>query len=373
MRIQREYPEMNIRIVFDPDPDGPPATLRTARAAWAAVEEGATHHLVLQDDVVLCRDFPRVVAQALEVAPTGALALFASWSMETAQAIRLAALVGASWTRLQDGWVPTQALVLPAEWACEFSADSEHLPESEPDNRVMHSFLAERARNTHVAIPNLVDHAPTESLLFNDLLHGAREAAVFAADDASRPSFTDRVVSPPAVSHVWMGAGEYYSSYNPVDPTPRAMITPTHEVLTRFGMAGHDLTEAFAENLVQHPELTDDSLIGECLHFSVWLTMFASGIIAGSLLDEPSVDALDEAWQQPWAEPALATFPAATLRKILSRDALTSVADALVPFCRTAMHGGIGALNRWPELVALWDPHDHEIVPNWARSTVAAR
>ena len=372
MRIQGEYPELNIRIVFDPEPEGPPATLRTARAAWAAVDDAATHHLVLQDDVLLCADFPRVVTQALEAAPEGAVALFAPWSMATSQAVRLAALVGASWTRLQDGWTPTQALALPAEWARQFGAVAADLPDTEPDNRAMYSFLAERGRSTYVAIPSLVEHAPAESLLFNDLLHGVREATVFAGTDPGRQAFTDRVVSPPAVSHVWMGAGEYYSSYNPADPTPRAMVTPTHEVLTQFGMANEDLAAVFAEDLGRHPELATDSPVGECLHFSMWLTMFASGIIAAAVLDEPSSAALDTAWKQPWAEDALATFPAATLRKIASREALGPAAETLVPFCRSAMHSGVTAVDRWPGLTALWNPHAHEIVPHWARAKAGA-
>ncbi len=371
-RIQHEYPEMGIRVVYDPEPDGLPATLRTARAAWAAVDADATHHLVLQDDVLLCADFPRVVGQALTVAPEGAIALFVSWSMTTAQAIRLAALTGASWTRLQDGWTPTQALVLPAAWAREFAEVAADLSDTEPDNRAMHAFLAERGRETYVSIPNLVEHAPTESLLFNDLLHGVREATVFAAADPGRQPFSNRVASPPAVAHVWMGAGEYYSSYHPADPTPRAMVTPTHEVLTGFGMPTEDIAAAFAEDLAAHPNLAADSPVGECLHFSLWLTMFASGVIAGAVLDEPTAVALDSAWKQPWAEDALATFPAATLRKITSREMLAPAAATLLPFCRTAMRRGITAVDRWPGLTALWRPHDHEIVPHWARAKAAA-
>src|SRR5262245_1863058 len=55
-QLQRRHPELNAEIVFDPDPDGKPATLRTAVAAWSRIREGATHHFVMQEDVQLCRD-----------------------------------------------------------------------------------------------------------------------------------------------------------------------------------------------------------------------------------------------------------------------------------------------------------------------------
>lgn len=370
---------MDIRVVFDPEPDGPPATLRTARAAWAAVADGATHHLVLQDDVLLCRDFPRVVAQALQTAPDGAVSLFASWSMGTAQAMRLAALTGASWTKMVDGWTPTQALVLPAWCARGFAAYARRQPAWMPDNRVMHSFLAEQGVDTHVSIPCLVEHAPARSLLVNDLLHGVRDATAFAGDtDMSGQPFTARVVSPPAVSCMWMGAGEFFAAYDPLDPTGRSMVTPVHEVLEQFGMTGADLARAFAADREHHPELADYPLVGECFQFSLWLTMFTSGIIAGSLFDAPDPDApdpnaldpgvLDKAFEQPWAGAAFATFPAAALRKMASYDSLRGAAGHFVPFCRTALRSGLAALSGRPGLAALWEPGRYEIKPRWARA-----
>jgi hypothetical protein len=49
-----------------------------------------------------------------------------------------------------------------------------------------------------VSIPNLVEHAQTHSLLLNDLLHGVREAAVFAGDQTrDECAFSDVVADPP--------------------------------------------------------------------------------------------------------------------------------------------------------------------------------
>ena len=368
LRLQQEYPELDIKVVFDPDPDGPPATLRTARAAWEAVADGATHHLVLQDDVLLCRDFPALVTEALRVAPTGAIALFATWSMASAQAIRLAALVGASWTRVVDDWTPTQALILPAEWAREFAEYARDLPESRPDNRAMATFLAQRGRDTFASIPNLVEHAPTRSLLLNDLLQGVRSATVFAGDRApDGPVFSGAVAAPPALSYMWLGAGEFFSCYDPLDRGNGWMVTPTHEVLARFGMPGRHMARVFDRDREQHPELATRSPVGDCFHFALWLTMFASGVIAGALFDRPDPDMLKAGFDRPWASAALASFPAAALRKTVPSEALHDAADRLTPFCRTALHSGLAALGDRPDLTALWEPHRHDIRPHWAR------
>ncbi|MEU3600393.1 hypothetical protein ABZ714_16985 [Streptomyces sp. NPDC006798] len=67
-------------VAEDPLPGRPPATLRAARAAWAAIAPGASHHLVLQDDVELCADFARLVTEAVSRHPDTPLALYANSS-----------------------------------------------------------------------------------------------------------------------------------------------------------------------------------------------------------------------------------------------------------------------------------------------------
>lgn len=48
----------------------------TARIAWETIPPGATHHLVLQDDVLLCRDFIPFVLWFIERLPTESLMPF---------------------------------------------------------------------------------------------------------------------------------------------------------------------------------------------------------------------------------------------------------------------------------------------------------
>jgi hypothetical protein len=80
--------------------------LAAAKIVWSTIRAGATHQLVLQEDTHLCVDFGTLLAQAMSVAPRGAIAPFADWATPTAQAIRSAALAGASWTRAADPATP---------------------------------------------------------------------------------------------------------------------------------------------------------------------------------------------------------------------------------------------------------------------------
>jgi hypothetical protein len=369
-QLLRRHPELNAQVAFDPDPGGKPATLRTAVAAWSRVGQGATHHLVMQEDVQLCHDFHTAMHQALSVAPRGAIALFSNWTHLTAQAVRLAALCGASWTPAVDTWAPTQALILPADVAGQFAQFAERYSQDKPDNRAMAEFLADRGLTTYVAIPNLVEHRPTPSLLFNDLLYGVRNSVVFpeSADVGPAP-FTDRVVAPPAVACMGLGDFESMCHYEPLTGGPEAATAPGAEVLIIHGMSAPELAEGFASDLDYHPEATATGL-GESLMFQLWITTFLQGHLARGLT---AVDAgptqlsdLDAALQKNrWARVSLATFPAGALRMTFPRSSIREVAEQLTPLCTSALRAGFAAVDHWPGLAALWRPDVHEIRPQW--------
>ena len=111
------HPDLDLGIVVDPDPDGPPDALRTARLAWSAVRDDATHHLVVQDDMRLIDGFAAHAARAAAAMPGQVLCFFTEWGSRTSHALRLATLEGASWVPVIDPYVPTTALLLPAEVA----------------------------------------------------------------------------------------------------------------------------------------------------------------------------------------------------------------------------------------------------------------
>lgn len=191
-------------IAVDPDPDGPPTTLRTARAAWSRIGTGATHHLVLQDDVEPCRDFVRRVEAAAAEHPDAPLAFYANWNSWNGAATRAAALQGASWVPAVPGeWVPTLALLLPRnDVAALLSAVPAEDARPEPDDVVVARELAARGRRVLISVPHLVEHVGSTSIMGNDRF-GPRHSACFADDvqhaAAGRPGTARTLPEPPRV------------------------------------------------------------------------------------------------------------------------------------------------------------------------------
>ncbi|TLP58646.1 hypothetical protein [Microbispora triticiradicis] len=179
-RIAEACAPLRLVPVPDPDPGSFPSPLRTAKRAWAAWSPDATHHLVLQDDVLLVDGFSAHLRAAVAACPDDALALYAHWnSPYNSYAIRQAATGGASWARLVPGeWVPTQGLVLPVGLAKELGDYLAGVPDHvRDDDTVIDLFLRERDRRVLVTVPHLLDHDEVASVAGN-LDHGVRRATV---------------------------------------------------------------------------------------------------------------------------------------------------------------------------------------------------
>lgn len=171
------------RVIADPAPDAPPSALRTAKLAWAAVADGATHHLVLQDDVVPMRGFARQLEAALASRSEEGVTLFVHWkSARNAYAVRRAAAAGASWALMSPiEWTPTLGIALPAARARELAAYLAQLPdELADDDGYVTSFRVERGLAVWATVPHLLEHGDGPSLSGYDC-EGARFATVFDA------------------------------------------------------------------------------------------------------------------------------------------------------------------------------------------------
>ncbi|GAA4785528.1 hypothetical protein [Streptomyces ziwulingensis] len=206
-RLAASLPQWRTAVVPDPSPGAEPSALRTARAAWAAVGKDAGHHVVIQDDVVLSRDFAAHVARAVREFPDTPLAWYANWNSWNGAATRAAALQGASWVPAVPGeWTPSLALVLPRE-DVEALLDvvPEHPAERHPDDAVLARELARRGRQVLISVPNRVEHADQDSLVGNDV-YGPRRAACFADGAAAGVGPSGTVADPPHVLvHLFKG------------------------------------------------------------------------------------------------------------------------------------------------------------------------
>ncbi|MEV3873545.1 hypothetical protein [Streptomyces sp. NPDC049906] len=180
--LARSAPPGALRVVMDPDPGGRPSVLRTALAAWSSIEEGATHQLVVQDDMILSEGFFARVRRAVEHRPDAALALFALWDSRNGGAVRLGALSGARWVRGVNEYVPCVALVLPRAVAAGYVAYGRRRLDAWPDDILMQQYLRTRGTPAYVSVPNLVEHDDRGSISGN-AFRGPRRAVCFLPDD----------------------------------------------------------------------------------------------------------------------------------------------------------------------------------------------
>ncbi len=156
-----------VRVVADPEPDGPPSPLRTAKRAWAAVADGATHHVVLQDDAVPVRGFAEQLTRAVAARPGDGVTLSVQQtSPRNSYAVRRAALAGEAWAPMSAvEWTSTLGLALPAADARALAAYFAELPDEllEDDDFVTPCCVA-RGLRVYATVPNLVEHAGLPSL-----------------------------------------------------------------------------------------------------------------------------------------------------------------------------------------------------------------
>ncbi|MEE1770911.1 hypothetical protein PUR34_22900 [Streptomyces sp. JV185] len=181
-KLALSAPSGLLRVVMDPDPTGTPSVLRTALAAWSAIEEGATHQLVVQDDMVLSESFLDRVRLAIEELPDAALALFALWDSRNGAAVRLGAMAGARWVGAVNEYFPCVAIVLPRRIAEGFVAYGRQRLGGWPDDILMHRYLSALGVPRYVAVPNLAEHEDRGSISGN-AFRGPRRSVCFVPED----------------------------------------------------------------------------------------------------------------------------------------------------------------------------------------------
>ncbi|MEU8762398.1 hypothetical protein [Streptomyces sp. NPDC048659] len=151
-------------LALDPAPDGPPSALRTALVAWAAAAPGASHHLVVQDDVSAPEELTALVGRAAGRFPAEALVFYTNWHARNGGAARLAALAGAGWVRaVPDEFTPSLAVCLPVATAAEFRRFAEGSAERH-DDELLSVFFRARGPMSLIAVPNVVEHIGTSSI-----------------------------------------------------------------------------------------------------------------------------------------------------------------------------------------------------------------
>jgi hypothetical protein len=325
--VVAEHPELDARIVVDPEPDGPPVALRTARLAWAAADPAATHHVVLQDDVVLARDVRHTLEEAVRSRPHAALSLFTHWGSHLSYAARLAALGGLAWTESIGGYTPTQALVLPMPEAVEAvhafdDVDTRH------DDVAMRRHLCRRGVECLLAVPNLVEHRDLPSLSGNDS-HGIRRSVCFADRPGMAGDWDAPTLRPTMLPYVERLSGRLERHVWAAGNREHPVVTDPHAELNRYGFGPPALRRALTERLRSQATLSRRSAIGSDALLALWGAAHLLGIAAGIRYGATDPSLVERAVNQAKARMALGTMGPGALRQQVSVDALSLVRESL--------------------------------------------
>ncbi|MFD7920622.1 NAD-dependent epimerase/dehydratase family protein [Streptomyces sp. NPDC059740] len=253
-------PAGRIRVVTDPDPSGPPTALRTADPSWSCVGEDATHHLVLQDDVLPAEGFFAYVEKVAAAVPDEAVAFYEGWEGRNSGVVRLGALTGAQWAYAVDEHVPSLALMLPAHAARGYAAFAAAHGGGWPYDVVIQRYLASLGIPVRLAVPSTVDHDDVPSIAGNST-HGWRRATFYSAR-AEAPSTYDCATFP-VVPFYQYGEAKCAVRYG-----GEVEYTETERHLRRIGLA---------ESSRRAYEATARPGLPEEVCHQVWLTGFATG------------------------------------------------------------------------------------------------
>ncbi|MGW7050463.1 hypothetical protein [Streptomyces sp. NPDC054887] len=332
----RRHPELGLTVVSDPEPGGPPSAWRTARLAWRSIAPGATHHLVLQDDLVLVPGFAARVRQAVAARPHDPLSLFAEWGSRTASSVRIAAAHGLSWAPVVDDYIPCAALVMPVGIARGFDAfAAARSTESDPDDVVLLEYLAHLGVKAWATVDNLAQHDAVESLVGNTTM-GIRQSVNFDGTPARRKMTDSSLTGLTAIPYYdWWSqqATLFVPDENTVDGWGQIRSRPA---LNRWRIDPADVEEELVALLPGLPDtgpLLDR--VSRIVVSEIWTTAFLTGLVVGETGAEPSI-----APGTPAAS-ALATLPAGALRRVVPVRWLPRVGELLGPVVLAGVAAGL--------------------------------
>ncbi|MFF3867603.1 hypothetical protein [Micromonospora sp. NPDC001898] len=336
-RLAVALAEFDAGVATDPEPGRPGGTLRTSRMAWSRVAPGATHHLVVQDDSVLASDFVRRALAGTRALPGHALGLFTEWGSFTSYALRIAALAGADWVEVVDGYMPAQALILPAEVAREFDRYAERATTGdEPDDEVLLGFLRAMGVPMVVSVSNLVQHGDEVSIAGNGW-HGLRKAACWPADPVT-PGETvlDRIALVPFFS--WF-TGDAICRFRDRPATEDWRQVPAIDLLRAYGLGDDDVRRLIADGGPQRP--AEGEVPGHLTQ-----ALVTAAVAVGLLAGECGVPADGARTKEPVAAAALATLVPGGLRNFVDGHALPAVSEQLAPVVDAAAQWGLETARR---------------------------
>lgn len=334
-QLCRAHPELGLTIVSDPDPAGAPSAWRTARRAWSAVSPDATHHLVLQDDLVLASGFAETLTAAIESRPRDAISLFVEWGSRTASAIRVASVHGRSWAPVVDDYIPCAALVLPTQIARGFSRfAAETSSESDPDDVVLLDYLASVGVQPVALVANPVEHDLVESVVGNTIM-GLRRSVNFV-DRPAPPtdSIVDELDAVPYYDWWDQQAAMFVADDSASDGWRRLRSGPAVE---RWGL-DPALVRAAVDHLLSTTPNMDQLLdrVNRIVVVELCIAGLLLGLVARDIGPVPLLTSGSP------IERTLATLAPGALRRVVPEHWLPWISELAAPVIRRGFEAGVG-------------------------------
>lgn len=176
-----------------------------SRRAWSAVDGHSTHHLVLEDDALVCRDFIRVAEAALTAKPD-ALVTFFTPKIDLLKAKEL----HRSWARISTVFW-TQAISLPTSRVAQFLKwEREHLPEDYPRKEGTLGMFVQAARmEVFCTAPNLVNHAEVPSAMGHSPPSNRVSHWFLGDGDGSGIDWSEGLEEPIEIRYPWTARDSY--------------------------------------------------------------------------------------------------------------------------------------------------------------------
>lgn len=187
-QLKKEMPNVPVLVIKDTRREGPwPTYLRCLAAA-----NGASHHLVLQDDLGLCRDFLLSIKEVIRRRPNDLIALYTN-----------SATVFKARNRVEF-WIEKSTVAGPVIWPRKLIGEfvewqSAHIAEEfRWDDARISMWLTKTSRRSFATVPSLVQHLGHGSSLLG--LNGRLKTAAWYIGDyhsAANIDWSRGLESPP--------------------------------------------------------------------------------------------------------------------------------------------------------------------------------
>ena len=167
-RLLAGLPECNVQVVeHESDPPSPWAGYKACLQSLA--DEDFTHAVVIQDDGIVCNNFPLAVSRVIEAVPDNPVCLFLPMVSATKRQAMLAGKAGHHFVELLPrGFMPVVGVIWPKKQALDFLSWSATSPalvrrngeriEHRSDDAMAHLFAKVTRVKVFATIPSLVQH-----------------------------------------------------------------------------------------------------------------------------------------------------------------------------------------------------------------------